>query len=367
MKTFEYADDQISDKEIMIATPSVVIGVSVLSLPRTLTSPTNGMDGVIALGVAGLFVIALTWLVAKLAVQFPHENFYSYASSLIPKPAASMFTMLFAVYGLLTTAYETRVIADVAEQYLFTRTPFGVIALTFLLVVIYAVSGSRAGLFRLHMMFFPFIVLIILTLVLFTSGLFDPDNLFPVLTTGAGNQWPAFIGSTFSFMGFAPLLFYTSLVKKPRNVPKKAAIGMSIAVTLYMVIAVMSIGAFGNLTAGNLQYPTVELAKDVEIPGGFFERFETVFFVIWIMTIFNTTIMFLDMAVFAMNQLFTKISKMQLIFICSPFIYMAGMIPKNNEDVDALGTFISMYGFTVVILIVALFFIARKWKRGKKQ
>lgn len=110
-------------------------------------------------------------------------------------------------------------------------------------------------------MFFPFIVFISLLLVLFTTGLFEPGNMLPVLTTGYSGQWDAFKQSAFSFMGFGFLLFYTSLVKSPANVPKKAAAGMVTAVLLYIMIYIMCIGVFGNLAAGNLQYPTVELAK----------------------------------------------------------------------------------------------------------
>ncbi|RYG73119.1 hypothetical protein EU245_07825 [Lentibacillus lipolyticus] len=199
MRKFEYADDQISDKELMVAVPSVVVGIGVLTLPRALAEPTNGVDGLIALVIGGAFVIVLTWLVAKFAVQFPQESFFSYASSIASKPVAALFTFLFAIYGLLTTAYETRVIADVAEQYLFSQTPSGVIALTFLLVVIYALSGSRAGLFRLNMMFFPIIVFMSILLIVFNIRLFILDNLLPILTSDLSSQWSALKASTFSF------------------------------------------------------------------------------------------------------------------------------------------------------------------------
>ncbi|TRM11548.1 GerAB/ArcD/ProY family transporter [Lentibacillus cibarius] len=367
MKKFEYADDQIGDKEIMIAIPSIVVGIGIITLPRTLAEPTNGVDGVFALVIGGTFAILMTWVVAKLAVQFPRESFFSYASSLTSKPVAVLFTLLFAIYGLSTTVYQTRAIASVSEEYLFERTPFGAVSLTFLLIVIYAVSGSRVGLFRLNMLFFPIVVFISLLVILLNIGLFIPENLLPVLTTDFSSQWNALIKSTFSFMGFGVLLFYTSLVKSPRNVPKKAAIGMSVAVVLYIMIFVMFIGVFGNLAAANLLHPTVELAKDVQIPGGFFERFESLFFVIWIMAIFNTTVMFFDSAIFALNALFKKNRKMQLIFILSPLIYIAGMIPQSTNEISALGTFISMYGLAVVSSTVAVLVIAWKMRGGIKK
>ncbi|MFD2760244.1 GerAB/ArcD/ProY family transporter [Lentibacillus juripiscarius] len=367
MKKFEYADNQISDKEILIAIPSIVVGVGVLSMPRTLADQTNGADGLIPLAIGGAIVVFLTWLVAKLAAKFPQESFISYASFITSKPVGTVLTLLLSIQGLLIAAYETRVIAAVAEQYLFSRTPFGVVGLTFLLIVIYAVAGSRAGLFRLNMMFFPFIVFISLLLVLFTTGLFEPGNMLPVLTTGYSGQWDAFKQSAFSFMGFGFLLFYTSLVKSPANVPKKAAAGMVTAVLLYIMIYIMCIGVFGNLAAGNLQYPTVELAKDVEIPGGFFERFESLFFVIWIMAIFNTCIMALDSAVFALNSMFKKNRKMQLIFTLSPLVYIVGMLPQNVNEIAVFGTIVSVYGYAITISVTVLLFIVLKVRGGKRN
>ncbi|TRM11547.1 GerAB/ArcD/ProY family transporter [Lentibacillus cibarius] len=367
MKKFEYADDQIGDKELMIAIPSVVIGVGVLSLPRSLAESTNVADGLFVLLFGGLCVVFITWLVAKLAVQFPQESFFSYTTSVTSKPVAVIYTLLLSVYGLSMTAFETRVIAAVADQYLFNRTPFGIIALIFLLVVMYAVSGSRTGLFRLNMIFLPIIAFITLLVIIFNIGMFVPGNLFPVFTTDFSSQVSAFIESTNTFTGFGILLFYTSLVKSPRNVPKKAAAGMAFAVVLYIMIYVMCIGVFGNLATGNLLYPTVELAKDVQIPGGFLERFELLFFVIWIMAIFNTSIMAMDTAVFALNALFKKNRKMQLIFILSPLVYIVGMMPQNSNEIDALGTFMGVLGAIATISVTVLLFIFLKLRARKKQ
>ncbi|WP_164670183.1 GerAB/ArcD/ProY family transporter [Virgibacillus doumboii] len=366
MKRFEYADDAIRDKEIMIAVPSIVIGVGILSLPKSLAKPTIGVDGLFPLIVGGIVIIFLTWFVANLAAKFPQQSFITYTSTITSRFIGVVFTIIMSIQGLLITAFQTRVIANVAEQYLFDQTPFGVVGLTFLLVVVYAVSGSRAGLFRLNVMFLPFIIFISFLVMLFTTGLFEPRNLLPVLKTDMNGYLKALNQSIFSFLGFGILLFYTSLVKHPRNVPKKASIGMSIAVVLYILLYVMCIGVFGNLAAGNLIYPTVELAKDVEIPGGFFERFESLFFVIWIMAIFNTTVMGLDGAVFLLNSIFKKDRKHQLIFLLAPLAYIIGMIPQNVNEVSLFGLFISYYGFLVTVFITILLYIALK-VRGVKS
>ncbi|QKY71445.1 endospore germination permease [Lentibacillus sp. CBA3610] len=367
MERFEYADNIIGDREIMIAVPSIVIGVGVLSMPRYIANPTIAVDGLMTIIAGGVLVLLLTWLVAKLASQFPRQNFIDYATLITSRPLGIMFTFLLAVQGLMLAAYETRVIADVATQYLFDQTPYGVVGLSFLLVVVYAVSGTRAGLFRLNMMFFPIILVISILVMLLTTGLFEAGNLLPVFKTDVSGHWEALKQSIFSFLGIGILLFYTALVRKPENVPRKACIGMSIAVFLYCLIYITCIAVFGNLVAGNLMYPTVELAKDVQIPGGFFERFESLFFVIWIMAIFNTTAMAFDVTVFALNSIFRKNRKMQLIFLLAPIIYVIGMTPKDTPGVTAFGTFVSYYGMAVTTVITVLLFIVARLRGVKSQ
>lgn len=365
MKSFKYADELISAKEIMIAVPSMVIGVGVLSLPGVLADSTMAADGLFLLLVAGIVAILFTWLVSRLAVKFPHQSFFEYCSLLVSRPVSIAFSVLWAFQGIFLVAYETRVIAAVSIKYLFDQTPLAVIGLVFLLVVMYAVFGSRVGLFRLNMLFFPIIVFISIVLVGLALVYIEKANFLPVFETDISELWKATQQSLFSFVGFGIILFYAKFVKNPKELPKKAAFGMSFAVGLYTIIFIVCIGSFGNQATGNLLYPTVELAKEVEVPGGFFERFESLFFVIWIMAIFNTTAIALDVSVLALNSLFKKDRKKQLIFVLAPLAYLIGMLPKDAAEVTVFGTFISYYGLGITVSITIILLIIAKLRKVK--
>src|SRR5690625_3693706 len=144
---FLYSNETISDKELKIAIPSMIIGVGVLSLPSGIASVTVGSDGWIALLIAGILQMGVIWLMAKVASSFPKQSFLSYSAKLVSKPVAVVFTFTFAVYYICVTAYDIRMLGHISEQYLFKKTPVEVVMLAFLLVVVYAVSGSRVGIF----------------------------------------------------------------------------------------------------------------------------------------------------------------------------------------------------------------------------
>ncbi|API91567.1 germination protein GerLB [Virgibacillus pantothenticus] len=368
MREFEYADAKISDKELMIAIPSITVGVGILNLPKKIAETTVGSDGWVGILIAGIIFTGLAWAITKLCSMYPHQLFVEFAGSLVTKPVAIIITILLSLKGILISGFVLRTISEIAKEYLFDRTPIEVIALTFILVVIYAISGSRVGLFRLNMMFFPIIVFIIFLVGIFSINWFDTINYLPVFKTDLKGYVLATKSSAFAFTGLFMLLFYTTLVRTPKKAPKSASIGMSMVPVFYIIIYLMCIGVFGFTGTSNLNYPIIELAKEIEIPGGFFERFDSIFFVIWIMAIFNTVTMAFDASIYALESVF-KVKKKLLIYILAPIVFLIGMLPQDVLSLQKFGDFVSMYGVfitgsvTIVLLLISYFKKRRKAKQ----
>lgn len=366
MKRFAYADEKIGGKETMIAVSSMLIGGGMLTLPHALAMITTGSDGWILIIIGGLITLFVAWLITKLATGFPNQSFLTYASTIITKPVGILLTCLFSVIGLLIASYVIRNVANTAKEYLFNQTPVEVIALTFLLVVVYAVASARIGLFRLNMLFFPFLFFIIVLLMLFSLKWFDLDNLLPVFQTSPQSYFKG-IGSVIpSYVGIFILLFYLALVEKPKEAPKMVAIGVCMPIVLYMVVFIMCIGVFGHAATADLMNPTIELAKRAEIPGGIFERLEIVFYVTWIMTIFNTATMAFDIAVLAIQSIFKRVDKIKIILILSPLAYMICMLPQNYIHLERFGAFVS-YAASISTVSVTIILIIIAKLRGVKQ
>ncbi|KAB8137710.1 GerAB/ArcD/ProY family transporter [Gracilibacillus oryzae] len=363
MKRFEYADEKISDNQILVAMPSFVIGIGILYLPRSMASVTTGSDGWLSLVIGGIIAVIITWSVAKLSASFPNQSFINYSSTIVTKPIATVITFLFVILGIMVTALQVRQIADISKHYLLIETPVEIISLVFLLLILYGVGNSRAGLFRLNTMFLPFVLFIALVVIVFNINHFNPDFLMPAFQTGFGGLWEGTKGSILSYAGFGVVWFYITLVERPEKTPKKAAIGMCIPIILYLVLYLACIMVFGNSVTANLQYPTIELAKIVEIPGGILERFESLFFVIWIMAIFNTTAMALDIAILALHSIFGKTNKIKLLFIVSPIVYITGMYPQDLMQLSHFSTFIGYSSLIYTVFVYILLFATAKIRK----
>lgn len=360
MKYFEYGDEEISNKELSISVVSMVIGAGILTMPRGVAENTKGVDGWLAILAGGLIAMFFAWICAKLASRFPKHTFYDYTASVVTQPVARGITFLFGIYAMMFTAYEMRVVANILKIYLFDRTPIEVLGLIFLWVVIYAASGSRAAILRINLMFMPIVLFMGLAVVFMNLGFFETDHLRPFFTTDWKGYFKAIQVTGFTFSGFEILLFYVALSNKPSKAPKAAIIGLSIPLVLYLIIYTFVIGVFGHEATKQMIDPTIELAKEVEVPGQFFERFESIFFTIWIMTFFTTATMALDITLICLQSVLNKVNKMTLIFLLAPIAYLVGMIPEDLNAVSKFGDYLSYFGVGFSAILPSVLLIIAK-------
>lgn len=365
MKTFEYGDREIGQKEIVVTLASMIVGYGVLTMPRELAKVTKGVDGLISIFVAGLVALFGAWMAAKLAARFPHQSFFEYSAKIATKPVAYCLTALFALYSILFASYEMRGVANIAKHYLFDRTPVEVLALYFLLIIIYGVSGSRVAIIRLNALFMPIVFSVALLVLLMNVGYLRIEHIKPFFSTSWSGYWAGIKTTVLSFLGFEVLLFYISLMNQPQKAQKGALIGASIPLLYYLVSYFFVIGVFGDATTTTILYPGVEIAKEVEAPGGFFERFESFSYTVWVMTQFNTTLMYVDMALICTQTIFKRAKKQVIVFTLAPIFYLLGMLPKNVDQFSKFGEVFSYFGLVLAFFLPSILFLIAKIRRIK--
>ncbi|WP_182200008.1 GerAB/ArcD/ProY family transporter [Paraliobacillus salinarum] len=362
MNKLELSYEAIHDRDILIAIPSMAIAIGILYMPRKLAQPTIGLDAVLSILLGGIIIILFTWLTVRLASKFPGQSFITYASKLASKPVAIGITLLFVLHGIFITSFEIRAISNISHLYLFDKTPIEIISFVFLLAVVYAVSGSRAAIFRLNALFLPFIIVAIIALALLSFRFTEINNALPVFQTNLDGYFVTTYRSMLTISGFGVLgylLFYVPLIKSPTQTSKASIIGVLWVIASHLIVLIITILVFGNIATSNLIFPVIELARDIELPGEFFNRFDSLFFAIWIMAIFNTSAMSFDVAVLALQSLFKKVTKLKIVFILSPIIYFISSLPKNSYETGLSGRVIGYLGLGLSIGVTLLLFLLR--------
>lgn len=119
-------------------------------------------------------------------------------------------------------------------------------------------------------------------------GIFEIDNVRPVLGLGMLPVLKGIKTATLAFLGPEIMLLIVAFMKKPDKAVKVVLVGLSIPLIFYVITVVMVIGALSIDGVVMKTWPTLELMRSFEIPGLIFERFESFLLVIWIMQIFAT-------------------------------------------------------------------------------
>lgn len=360
-------NEKIQPKEMAITVSSFIVGIGILVAPRTIAGNTLSIDGAFCYLIAGMVTLVFAWIIAKLASRFPDQMFYSYTASILSKPVAFVLTFLAGLYYLIMTIYITRSIADMAKHFLFDRTPVYIIVLLFLFVIVYAAFGSEASIIRLHVLFFPIVLVTLLFVLVMNIGFLKVDNLMPVFVT----PLPRFLSGTteclYSLMGADIMLFYLSRMKQPERGVRAGMIGVVIPTLLFMLIYLFLIGVFSRDVIRVLGYPTIELAKEIQVPGEFFERFESVFLSIWIMTIFNTASTSLNLAQLAFSSLFPRMQKSTMLLTLSPLIYLAATSYRNSAELIRTSHHIVILGLFATVLMPFIMLVILKVREVKRR
>ncbi|QHS21794.1 endospore germination permease [Virgibacillus sp. MSP4-1] len=360
----------IGSRDLLVAIPSLILSVGVLYMPRKIAEGTIALDGVISLLFAGMVMFIMTWMTVKVAAGYPGKSFLRYASILVGKPLSYLLTSLFILLGIFITAFSIRSVAEISHLYLFQKTPIEIVELTFLLVVVYAVSGSRSAIFRLNRLFFPIIVFVIIFIIVLSIGFMDTNNMRPIFQTNLQGYLTSARKSILSIAGFgtfAFLFFYIPLVHQSHNISKKANAGMAWVLIIHLILYTACIIVFGDIATTNITFPTIELARAIELPGEFFNRFESLFFLIWIIAIFNSCTLTFDIAVMGLQSMFKKVSKYSLILFFSPVIFFLCSLPKNLPETGEWGRMIGYSGLGVAFLTTFLLYVRHKGKEVKKN
>ena len=354
MRIYKEQAEFINDRDIMFAVASNIISVTVLFLPRYIADKTIAADGWLTILFGGIIAIVLGWLLAKIASSFPNQPFLSFASYLVTKPVAIIISIFFIFQYIAISSFQIREMATLSHEYLFDRTPLEVVCLAYILVVIYAVSGSRAAIFRLNILFFPFVIGGLLLLIIFPLGAVKLENLLPIFETDLNGIVQGTTSSLNALLGFSIVLFYIALVKKPQQTAKMTVLGILWPFFFIIVIFIVCIGVFGNVTTSNLYYPVFELSKTVSNPANFIERFDSVLFIIWTLIVFTTSLMAFDIAVMLLNSIFKKTSKMTIIFILSPIIFFLAMLPSNYIEINKIAKYMAYIEIAFIVFVIFL-------------
>ncbi|MEW9502424.1 GerAB/ArcD/ProY family transporter [Jeotgalibacillus marinus] len=352
----------ITPTQATIIIINYTMSVAILTLPRAAANEVGTPDVWIALLISSLVPLTMAFVIINLNRRYPNQTFYQYSDLIVGKVLGFLFSLLIILIFVIDVAFEVRMIAEVVETYLLEGTPIIVLIVIVLWLSLYLVVDGIPSIARIAQIIFPLTIITFVIVALMSFGLFELNHLRPVL--GEGIRPVLDIKSiVLSTSGVEIILIIQACMTDQPKVKKVIFIGVLVPTVIYILTLVMVIGALSIDGVANLTYPTIMLIQSFEFPELLFERFDSLFLIIWTMQIFFTLSVSFYLASLGLSQIFNKDIK-RFMYGLLPIIFILSMIPQNLYQIFWIGNMIayaSIVLFGVVpFLLLLISFIRRK-------
>ncbi|MFB7138756.1 GerAB/ArcD/ProY family transporter [Gottfriedia sp. NPDC056225] len=353
--------DRISNFQAIMFLTNFILGTGILVLPKVVTEKVKTPDSWISVILGGLLCILVVLLHVKLCQKYPNETFFQFNQKIVGKWIGLFLSLIVIFYYIVLSAFEVRTLVETIGIYMLQGTPMWAIMIPFIWIGLYLVLGGINSLARMLEIIFPIAAICLLLVIFLGIGIFEADNLRPVLGMGVKPIRKGIITANSVFSGFEIILFIFMFMKEKKQAPKVVIIGLGIPIFFYTMTTIIVVGALSVDGVLLQTWPVLTYIRGYEIPGLFFERFDSLFIVIWIMQIFTTYTIGLFLSALGMTQILKKKSIRPFLFGMIPIIFIIASVPRNINEVFKMGGMqgnVAIYLFSILpILLLIISFI----------
>ncbi|MCS7461560.1 spore germination protein [Paenibacillus doosanensis] len=358
--------DKITNSQMGSLLFSIMIGVGILSLPQAVASKA-GVDGWIAILLGGLLAAGSTLLMAKLGVRFPEKSLIEYGPQLIGKIPGKLLCILFILYFLAFVSIVVRVSADVTKLFLLDNTPVEVIILSTFLTSIYVIQHGINPIARFNQFVQPIAAMLLIAVLFLTYSDSDLGNNLPVLGEGIEPVLRSLPTTFFSFLGFEMILFLLPFMKYPKQAAGTIIAAFSAVIFIYVFIMITCVSVLGAKEVAYVNYPTLAIAKNIELPGAFVERLESIMMLSWIPFALTTMVLYHYGASFVTAKLLGLQEHRVISLLFIPFVFLLSVLPRNVLQVDMWSQIVGMSGMLLNIVSLIGLWLGYAWNKRRRR
>lgn len=362
-------NQKISTISAIMLTLSIVVSYITSSLPRTFINETKSATllNIIYNTIIVLFIILL---ICKLFKKFPGLDILDISKFLGGNILKNIVGGLFIAYFIISSSLMLRNFCEALGIVYYPSTSYIFIILMFIIAILLTNNLSFNATLNTAAIIFPLVFISVILLFCGNLDNFSFRRVFPILGDGFYNTFVLGLRNIGAFGGICYLYFLPPMLKEPEKFKKIAIISViSTGVFILLCVATLLLMFSFFITTDEIM-PLFSAARHIEF-GIFFQRFESVFLLLWIISF----CCYLSITCKFSAHIFTKmfnLSNMKLILnIFAILIFVIALLPKNYAISNYFETNIYRYlriaiGFILGISILILAHIKQK-KVGEKN
>ncbi|SNZ09818.1 spore germination protein [Terribacillus aidingensis] len=358
--------NQITTNQMIALLSSALIAVGIFTLPRNLAIKVGTPDLWISTLIGGVFSYLTCLIIVTLCLRFKQLTFFQFNKLIVGKWLGMLLSAAFIGYALLIGSFEIRSMGELTQFYLLEDTPICVIMISMYWVAIYLLTGGINPIARLIELLTPLTICIFILVIVLGIKVFELNNLRPVLGLGISPVLKGLTPTFLTFSGAEFLLVFIAMMQKPKEAKRVALIGLAIPVSIYLLAVVIMTGGLSVERMKHEKWPTFALIQEYEYRGVLFERFESLFLVVWLIQMFLTYIVCHYVAAEGVATL-TRLSYKQASYMLLAAVYFICLIPSDLNQLEKMGTIIGWTSFAFSFIVPSLLLLIALMRRLKRD
>lgn len=363
------ANQKISTISSIMITLSIVISYITSSLPRTFINETKSATLLNIIYITAI-VLFLILLVCKLFKKFPGLDLLDISDFLGGNIFKNIVGGLFITYFIISSSMMLRNFCEGLVVVYYPLTSYVFIILMFIIAL--ALTNKLGFNATLNTASIIFPIVLVSTILLFCGNLgnFSFRRIYPILGDGFYNTFILGLKNIGAFGGISYLYFLPPMLKEPEKFKKIAVISV-ICTSIFILLCVATLLFMFSFFISTAEImPLFSAARHIEF-GSFFQRFESLFLLIWIISFCCYLSITCKFSAHIFNKMFNLSDMKPVLSILVILIFGIALLPRNYTISNFFETNIYRYlriaiGFVLGISILILANLKKKRGVGDK-
>ncbi|KUO70967.1 MAG: hypothetical protein APF77_14115 [Clostridia bacterium BRH_c25] len=353
----------ITSKQLIFIMIGTMLGSGILSLPR-LAAKEAGQDAWLAVILGSMFPLASLSLIRLLYKKNDAASFVEICRKVGGRWLGSLFSIILALYSVLTASVLLRVFIEVISMFLLNDTPMLAKLVLMLSVCAYLASTNAKVIGRLN----EFLFYVLLPIVFFSLPAIvknsDIRNLMPVLNFEVSDYARAALTTGFAFSGFELYIVFHPYVLKEKEAYGASLYALLITLVIYLYFVIGVISVFGSELTQKFTWPTLRVLATAEVP--ILERIEFLFIQAWIGVSFRP----ISIQYFCASHIIAELLKLKSqkwsTLGLFPVMILIAYYPKNIFQVFKLSDYVGQIALSIgialplILIVFGMFTVKRK-------
>lgn len=345
-----------------------IVNHTVLNMPKNIIE-SCGSSSLLNILYLIVLISLFAFILIKCFKPFSGSDIIDISEYLAGKPLKFLMGTLYIVLFLLMSGIILRSFSEGLQLVYFSTAPISIILLAFLVVVAIAGCFSNKSIINCNFI----IVLLMLISLAITFCTLSPEftyqRMFPLLGNGINETFLSGTGNIYALSGICLLFFLPPMLKEKNHYPKIAIASIAIS-SFLLFLSILSLLFALPFTFNVDELSPIYLLVRASQFGSFLKRPESIFILIWILSIMSFISIFTMFSRIILQKLFAlkDARGMNLWFV--QLLFLIALLPKNMSQTTFIENTVYKYlsiGIIFFFSFVVLLLAYRKKKKQNKQ